>query len=195
MDWLNGIFGWFANMGASMDGGDMMGAGSAVIALTSFLFSWRMSHRQEKRAAISLKLAHDNDIIRWSDEAIVVLAEAHELLCEKGVAYPDSEFRLQRSGCRAKLSAIIDRGRLFFPNVHIGDSHGLDKEAAYQGHRRPALDALVSAYQLLGNAGMQAGPDTASAEKLMAIRRSFVAEVFKAVEPERRGMKLKELSA
>jgi hypothetical protein len=29
----------------------------------------------------------------------------------------------------------------------------------------------------------------------MAIRRGFVAEVFKAVEPERRGLTLKELSA
>jgi len=194
MDWLSGIFGWFSNMGSSMDGGDMMGAGSAVIALVSFLFTWRMSHRQDKRAAASLKLAHDNDIIKWSDEAIAVLADAHEMLCEKGVAYPDPDFRLKRSACRAKISAIIDRGRLFFPNVDIGDAHGAGNEAGYKGHRQPALEALVKAYQLLGSAGMQAGPDKDSAELLMAIRRSFVAEVFKAVEPERRGMTLKELS-
>ena len=54
MDWLNGIVGWFSDMGSSMDGGDMMGAGSAVIALVSFLFTWRMSHRQDKRSAASL---------------------------------------------------------------------------------------------------------------------------------------------
>lgn len=194
MDWLNGIIGWFSGMGSAMDGGDMMGAGSAVIALVSFLFTWRMSQRQDKRAAISLKLAHDNDIIKWSDEAIVVLADAHEMLCEKGVAYPDTDYRLRRSACRARISAIIDRGRLFFPNMSTGDDHGLDKEAGYQGHRQPALNALVNTYQLLGNAGVQAGPDMDSANQLMALRRSFVAEVFKAVEPERRGMTLKELS-
>jgi hypothetical protein len=194
MDWLSGIIGWFSGMGSSMDGGDMMGAGSAVIALVSFLFTWRMSQRQEKRAAISLKLAHDNDIIKWSDEAIAALADAHEMLCEKGVAYPDPDFRLRRSACRAKLSAIIDRGRLFFPNVDLGDAHGSGNEAGYQGHRQPALNALVNAYQLLGNAGIQAGPDMESAGQLMTLRRNFVAEVFKAVEPERRGMTLKELS-
>jgi hypothetical protein len=195
MDWLDSVFGWVFNMGSAMDGGDMMGAGSAVIALVSFLFTWRMAHRQDKRAAASLKLAHDNDIIRWSDEAIIVLADAHEMLCEKGVGYPDGEFRQKRSACRARISAIIDRGRLFFPNVDLGDDHGVDKEAGYKGHRQPALEALVSAYRLLGEAGAEAGPDHQASEGLMAIRRGFVAEVFKAVEPERRGMTLKELSA
>ena len=95
----------------------------------------------------------------------------------------------------ARISAIIDRGRLFFPNVDLGDDHGADKEAGYKGHRQPALEALVSAYRLLGQAGLQAGPDKEASDKLMAIRRGFVAEVFKAVEPERRGMTLKELSA
>ncbi len=195
MDWLDSTLDWVVGMGSSMDGGDMMGLGSAVIALVSAIFSWRMMRRQDKRAAASLKLAHDNDIIRWSDEAIIVLAEAHEMLCEKGVGYPDNEFRQKRSACRARISAIIDRGRLFFPNVDLGDNHGGDKEAAYKGHRQPALEALVSAYRLLGEAGAQAGPDNAASEGLMAIRRGFVAEVFKAVEPERRGMTLKELSA
>jgi hypothetical protein len=195
MDWLDSILSWVVNMGSSMDGGDMMGLGSAVIALVSALFSWRMMRRQDKRSAASLRLAHDNDIIRWSDEAIIALAEAHEMLCEKGIAFPDAEFLQKRSACRARISAIIDRGRLFFPNVDLGDDHGADKEAGYKGHRQPALEALVSAYRLLGQAGLQAGPDKEASDKLMAIRRGFVAEVFKAVEPERRGMTLKELSA
>jgi hypothetical protein len=195
MDFIVQISDWFTHMWSSMDGGDMMGAGSAIIALVSALFSWRMMRRQDKRSAASLKLAHDNDIIRWSDEAIVVMAEAHEMLCEKGVAYPDAEFLQKRSVCRARISAIIDRGRLFFPNVDLGDAHGVDKEAGYQGHRQPALEALVAAYRLLGQAGLQAGPDSKASEELMAIRRGFVAEVFKAVEPERRGMTLKELTA
>ena len=94
-----------------------------------------------------------------------------------------------------RISAIIDRGRLFFPNRNLGDAHGANKEAGYQGHRQPALEALVTAYALLGRAGAGPGPDQPASEELMAIRRGFVAEVFKAVEPERRGLTLKELSA
>jgi hypothetical protein len=185
------VFEWIAGFGPDQ----WMAAISAALALGSAIFSWRMMRRQDKRAAVSLRLAHDNDIIRWSDAAIAVLAEAHEILVEKGTAYPDADFRVKRSSCRAALSAIVDRGRLFFPNVDLGDAHGADKEAGYQGHRQPALEALVSAYQLLGSAGADAGPDKTAAEKLMQIRRSFVAEVFKTVEPERRGMTLKKLSA
>jgi hypothetical protein len=171
-----------------------MAAISAALALGSAIFSWRIMRRQDKRAAVSLRLAHDNDIIRWSDSAIAVLAEAHEILIEKGASCPDADFQARRSACRATLSAVIDRGRLFFPNVDRGDSHGAENEAGYRGHRQPVLEALVSAYQLLGSAGAEAGPDKASAEKLMQLRRTFVAEVFKAVEPERRGVSVKKLA-
>jgi hypothetical protein len=190
MGWIDGIYG--AVTGMSMD--SMMGVGSAVIAFFSALFSWRTMRKQDKRSAISLRLAHDNDIIRWSDQAIVHLAEAQEMLCEKGVSYPDADFRQRRSNCRAQLSAIIDRGRLFFPNVDRGDAHGVGNEAGYQGYRQRVLDALVKAYDLLGSAGAQMGPDTTSADKIKDIRRAFVAEIFKTVDPQRRGSQVKELS-
>jgi hypothetical protein len=166
---------------------------SAAVALLSFLFNWRVVRRQEKREAAGLKLAHDSDVIRWSDEVIGELATVHEGLCEKGVAYADSDFRTLRMTHRARLSALIDRGRLFFPNIAEGKK-GKDKEEAYRGTRQPALEVLVKAYDLLGGAGQFPGPDRASADELTALRRRFVAEVFKAVDPERRGMTLKEIS-
>lgn len=193
MDWLDTLTSWFTDPSGRMDMSAAMGAGSAVVAFFSALFSWQTMRKQEKRAVVSLKLAHDNDIIRWSDEAIATLAEAHEMLCEKGVAYPDNDYRGRRSAARARLSAIIDRGRLFFPNRTDTD-HGADKGAAYKGHRQAALDALVDAYDLLGAAGQQTGPDMDASEKLNAIRKRFVTEVFKAVDPVRRGTTLKELS-
>jgi hypothetical protein len=172
-----------------------LGIASAAIAVVSFVLNLRLVARQEKRNAVNLKMAHDSDIIRWSDEAIVILAEADEMLREKGVAYPDNDFRQSRSVSLARISAIIDRGRLFFPNRDIGDGHGADNEAAYQGHRQPALEALVSAYDLLRTAGAQSGPDVAAADQLRKIRRAFVAEVFRTVDPVRRGLTLKELAA
>lgn len=190
MDVLDSI--WEQIAGSGLD--QWMAWGSALIALVSFVLNWQLVRRQEKRNAAALRLAHDGDVIRWSDEVILALAEATETLSDKGVAYPDQDFRLTRSRLRARVSALIDRGRLFFPNVRDGDK-GLDKEDGFQGSRQPALDALVEAYQLLGGAGEAPGPDVDAAEGLRKIRRRFVAEVFKAVDPVRRGMTLKELSA
>jgi hypothetical protein len=178
-----------------MSGDTMMGAGSAVVAVVSAFFSWRASRRAERRDGANLKLAHDSDIIRWSDEVILLLARTHEMLCEKGVSYPDQDFPRKRSEAKAHLSALIDRGRLFFPNRKAASGHGAEKEAGFQGHRQKALQELVAAYDLLAACGAGPGPDMDSCAKLMTHRRAFIAEVFKAVDPERRGMTLKELSA
>ncbi len=168
-----------------------MGIASAVVALLSFLFNWRLVSRQEKRAMASFKMAHDTDVIRWSDEVILTLSEINEALCEKGVAYSESDFRQMRMQFRGRLSALIDRGRLFFPNVAEGDK-GKNKETGFQGARQPALDVLVKAYELLGRAGQHPGPDRAAADELTPLRRRFVSEIFMAVDPERRGSAVKE---
>ena len=166
---------------------------SAVLAISSFLLNLRLVSRQEKRNATNLKLAHDSDIISWSDDVIGLLADAQEALAEKGVSYGDAEFAARRSAARARLSALIDRGRLFFPN-RADATHGADKEVGYQGHRQPVLDVLVEAYATLDKSGNGPGPDRQAGEALRKQRRLFVAEVFKTVDPVRRGETLKELT-
>jgi hypothetical protein len=190
MEFLEEILGWMGKSGPEQ----WTAIGSALVAAVSFFFNWRMVQKQETRANAQLKQAHDSDLIRWSDEVIGVLAEAYEMLREKGKSYPDAEFVVRRVAKRAHLSALIDRGRLFFPNRMDGKK-GLDKDVAFQGSRQPALDALVDAYDLLGVAGDTPGPEAARAEEFLQQRRRFVSEVFKAVDPVRRGMTLKELRA
>ena len=167
--------------------------GSALLALASFVLNLRLVDRQEKRNAVAMKMAHDSDVIRWSDEVIALLAAAQEVLLEKGVSYPEAEFRQRRSAVRAQLSALIDRGRLFFPN-RADPIHGREKEPGFQGYRQPILDALVEAYEALSKAGASPGPDIAVSDQVRTLRRAYMAEVFKSVDPVRRGEKIKELT-
>ncbi len=180
----------FGNLGLDA----ILGILSAAVALASFILNLRLIARQERRNAANLKLAYDSDIIKWSTEVIEALAMANETLCEKGLSYTDQDFASRRSAERAKLSALIDRGRIFFPNREDGD-YGKDKELGFQGRRQAILDALVDAHELLGKAGGPPGPDRASADALLKHRRMFIAEVYKAIDPVRRGVTLKELSA
>jgi hypothetical protein len=191
VDVLSGIWNGIATLGMQT----MMSVGSALLAVVSAFLSWRMSRRSEKRANVSLKMAYDSDIIRWSDEVILTFAQANEILFEKGVSYPDQDFARRRSEARAQLSALIDRGRMFFPNTKSLSGHGAEKEIGFQGHRQPVLNELVNAYSLLDQAGSAPGPDQAACEALMKHRRAFIAEVFRAVDPERRGSTLKEFGA
>jgi hypothetical protein len=167
---------------------------SAALAISSFILNLRLVKRQEKRNATNLKLAHDSDIIGWSDDVLETLAGTQELVAEKGVSYGDADFAARRSAARAHLSALIDRGRLFFPN-RTDVKHGADKEIGFQGHRQPVLDILVEAYRIIDASGAGPGPDKAAVEALLKQRRLFVAEVFKTIDPVRRGETIKELVA
>jgi hypothetical protein len=166
---------------------------SAVLAISSFVLNLRLVARQEKRNRVAMKMAHDSDVISWSDQVITLLANAQEMLLEKGASHGEGEFRGRRSAMRAELSAQIDRGRLFFPNTEDGD-YGKDKEAGFQGRRHAALDILVDAYSIIDAAGAAPGPDRASSDRLSVHRRKFMAEIFMAVDPVRRGDKIKELT-
>lgn len=168
--------------------------GSAVLALGSFILNLRLVDRQEKRDAVTVKMAHDSDIIRWSDSVIALLADAQEMLAQKGVSFNDVDFRSRRSAMRAQLSALIDRGRLFFPN-RADPVHGQEKEAGFQGYRQPILDVLVRCYDLLSGAGSVPGPDPDACQEMRAYTRVFIGELYKAVDPVRRGEKVKELTS
>jgi hypothetical protein len=167
---------------------------SALIAVASFILNMRLVSRQEKRNAVAMKMAHDSDVISWSSDVVALIAATQEVLVEKGVSYGESEFPMRRSTARAQLSALIDRGRLFFPNRPDGD-YGMDKPAGFRGRRHRALDVLVKGYDLLDKAGASPGPDRTVANALNDIRRDFMAEIFNAVDPVRRGEKIKELTA
>lgn len=166
---------------------------SAGLAIFSFFLNLHLVARQEKRNRVSMKMAHDSDVIGWSDEVVTLLAHAQEMLVEKGVSYNDAEFPVRRSDVRARLSALIDRGRLFFPNRKDGD-YGMDKEPGFQGRRHKALDVLVEAYGVIDGAGAAPGPDRESSDKLTVHRRRFMAEIFTSVDPVRRGENMKELT-
>ena len=191
MDVIFSIWNWIVALGMRT----MMSLGSALPAAVCAFVSWRMSRRSEKRANFSLRMACDPDIIRWSDERILNFAQASVILFEKGASCPDQKFPRRRSQARAHLSLLIDRGRMFFPNTKGQSGHGSDKEMGFQGHRQPVLDERVNACRLLDKAGSGSGPDREVCEGLMTHRRAFIAEVFRTVDPVRRGSTLREFSA
>ena len=176
---------------------------SAIIAVLSFVFNWRIVQRQSRMQAEDLRIAHDTDLIAWFHETVDVLADAQECLREAGKSYSVDEFPAKRSRARIRISAMLDRGRLYFPN-QINGEEGLDREEGYQGKRQLALDVLYTSYRVvsdwptpIADAEMteeQKIEKKANLRRLIDARRIFVSEVFKAVDPRRRGNVLKELS-
>ena len=85
-----------------------------------------------------------------------------------------------RSGELARLSALIEQGRFFFPNIII-DDFGNEKPPAYRGYRNLALDMLVASYNLF------LGGDKTKKNRAETLQRHFTSIVFEIVRPAPRG--------
>lgn len=172
---------------AKLGPAEWLAFGSALAAFVSFLMSRATVQRQELMQLESLRGQRDSDLIAWAHEAIERLADTQKLCRDRrdGIIDED-EFLDRRSELRTRLSASLDRGRLFFPNAPKDDDDPA-KHAAFQGKRQPALDALFGAYRTLSDIGRDGGPDsTAALEQVVQHRRAFVSEVFLHVDPRRR---------
>jgi hypothetical protein len=84
------------------------------------------------------------------------------------------------------LSALIDEGRWFFPNVGKKETDH-EKHGAYKGTRQPVLDSIVAVYDAV--IAMPAANEQTRQELMAhihAARRAFVSEIQHAVDPRRR---------
>jgi hypothetical protein len=156
----------------------------AVVAAASSLYFSQRNARIQKE---SLRVQRDNDILGWGNQTIDNLSRL------ESIAYMDiehanlaSEFYAKKIEYMAVLSAAIDKGRMYFPNIQK-ESHGQHKDSAFRGHRRPILDALTDAHRVA--ADFKFGDAVAMnriREEIYLSRRRFVSELQKSVDPDRR---------
>lgn len=167
---------------------------SAIVAVVSFGLNWIVVRRQTELQYETLRAEMDAEVIGWSHEAIDQVSQAVALARGRGLAYSADEMKRMAFETCQRLSSIADRGRLFFPN-ESPETHGREKEAAFQGYRPPILDAVVFASTRIGRLDTQATePDKEAAEFLSKCRRLLVSEAQNAIDPRRRGQMLRRLA-
>lgn len=148
---------------------------SALVAMIGALLAARETRKQRRLIAETLRQRLDGASIKWGDEAIEALAAAegleHQEIHENAKA--------DRILIAQRLSALADRGRLFFPNQD-DIAEGSQKEAAFRGSRPPILDAMIFAYKEL--ISVQDG-DMINADFLRRCRRLVVSELQEHLDP------------
>lgn len=165
---------------------EYVAVGSALLAVVSLVLNWLVVKKQTDLQTATLRVEMDSEVIAWSQEAIDAVSDGVALARARGGdGYSLSEYRRTVSEASQKLSSLADRGRLFFPN-HQHDTHGRQKEAAFQGFRQPILDAVVFACARLDRMDTTlTTPDQASADYLVKCRRLLVSEAQNAIDPRR----------
>lgn len=174
---------------------DWIAVGSAVLALLSFVLNWAVVNRQTAMQFESLKAQVDADVMAWGQDGLDLLTQAAFLAEQRGASLGQQDFLRERAECLSRLSALIDRGRLHFPNANP-TAASVEKSRAFRGGRPLILNPLVFAFHALDATNPVAGsPDPDAARFFVSCRREFVSELQHQLNPRRRAESLRRLGA
>jgi hypothetical protein len=158
---------------------------SLLIASTSVYVAMRNARRQEVGAPQWLR-----DLREWASEAIDVLSEAAYMCNGMQDVSPDDSRR-----CIQRLSALVDRGRLFLPNQQVA-GYGGDKALAHRGFRHSALDPLVATVSVLKGEVDQQFRDAVIHNRyavMLELRREFNSNMHSLLDPVHYNKKIARL--
>lgn len=159
---------------------------SATVAAIAVGFSFWAQRTAEKARDRADALAHQNwsdeyfrEITAWASSVCMAISEAIHL---------DVNDDRQRRAILVRLSASIDMGRWYFPNLHH-ETEGQHKEPAYRGLRQPCLDWTVLAYDIVAENRVVSDRKAA----LVECQRQFVSCIQEKLNPRLRERAIKHV--
>lgn len=159
---------------------------SAMIAVFGALVSRNETRKQRALQLENLRHSVDAQSMSWGNASIDGLNRAAMFARTRQHQASDASFFQQRVNMLLAISSLVERGRLFFPNIDPS-SKGGEKDGAYRGSRPPILDALMFAYYEVEALTRQGGPTADnSAEFIEDCRRLLVSELQAHLDPRRR---------
>lgn len=164
----------------------ILAIGSAFVAVISALIARGETRRQRKLQTERLRQSIDAASLEWGNAAIDTLARAAMFARTRGLQVNDGAFLANKANLLVALSTLVDRGRMFFPNLNP-DNKGAEKEGAYRGHRPPILDALMWTFHELEALTREGGPSSDDAAAFIdECRRLLVSELQAYLDPRRK---------
>jgi hypothetical protein len=166
---------------------DITALGVSLVTLLSTagfaLVNFRREKLNQRIQYFTFRQQYFTDLRTWATAAVNLLSDAVHFAELDPARVPGDGFFQKRNTYRAELSALIDRGRWFFPNLHSGE-HGKDKERAFQGYRHDVLNALVAGYEGITHLdyGTGVGKDV-HREEIVRAKRIFVSVIQEIVDP------------
>ena len=152
----------------------------AVVAGVFSLFQWLLAARERSDE-------RDDELLAWGAKVMDAMAELETLCANPASLWPGVEFDRERLAIAARLSSLVDQGRMFFPNVQTKGQQRGDKPAAYRGSRVVILDQVIAGYDVAHLIPL-AGPERKGQlqQPLRDARREFVSLLQREVGSSRR---------
>lgn len=158
---------------------------SAIAAVIGALASRAETRKQRQLRTEQLRQAIDSASLDWGNAAIDTMARAAMLARTRHFHGNEGAFQTAKAATLINLTSLIDRGRMFFPNVDE-TKKGLEKDGAYRGSRPPILDAMVWVHCEINALTRDGGPTGEnSAAFIDDCRRLIVSELQAHLDPRR----------
>jgi hypothetical protein len=158
---------------------------AALVALVALLFSIVTFVQQRRISLETLRIQRDNDVIGWLNQTIEILVGIEFFLRDTSRPSQQLQFGSKRDEFLARLSATIDKGRLYFPSFTL-DVVPPEKPKA-SDHERDILNKLVRVYDVIkGLEPQDASAIETARMRLLLEKRAFMADARAEVQPQRR---------
>lgn len=117
---------------------------------------------------------YKSSLFSWYDRTVSIImnlkySSEHSALEDKRAEY------------LPQLSAQIEIGRFYFPNVQMRDNYGKDNPVAYRGYRHAALQYLIYIYDIY-----ESGESGNLCVQLEDLERKFTSVIFEVIDPPSR---------
>lgn len=143
---------------------------SLVVAFAALLYSIISNTKKYE-----LTYQYYQDVVTWHSDVIKVITQLKATNEENS-----------KKVYLAELSALIETGRFYFPNIDQHDNFGANKPLAYRGYRNVVLDFLVYEYQLFARED-----SNKYVEHAESLQRLFTSYVFQHLDPKKLQKKVK----
>ncbi len=150
-----------------MSQSDLISIGSLSVSLLAVGYAYFSNTKKYELTSL-----YRSEVMAWFEETIKILLDLkHQCIAR----FPDETLKIN---LLSSLSAKIEVGRFYFPNIIKGDGFGIDKPLAYQGYRNLTLDFLVFSYRLYKKKDSWNFIDHAE-----TLQRYFTSYVYELVDP------------
>ena len=182
---------WFSDLEAK----DQLAVLSVLIAGVSLAITLIRDLRARQRERFDLRQSFFRQMEEWAAEVVSTMSEA-SFACELDPAQmPQHAFFNLRHELRWRLSALIDRGRWYFPNLKE-EEQGADKPPAYRGYRQQALTCIVDVLSVVTALDYRSPASNHGARSRSVLaKRDFTSEIQLVLDPRGRGREFRRLTS
>ena len=167
--------------------------GNIALGVFSFIIKRALDERDAENDRIKdehgeLRRSIDSELVAWGVAAIERMSSAHLLLATRGSGSQLAELKVKRDDLQSALSALVDRGRLYFPNhfAELDWPSWRERPSANKGFRDPILDALMISHDELRFADLENPSALSEASgNLFEARRAFISRLQEWLLPRR----------